>query len=76
MPLVVSDSKNPKKVRAGRIAARARWGEPRVVRLDSLTPEQRRLVLALIDAAKEAPASGQKASAEEVRRASDERPAA
>lgn len=40
------------KVRAGTIGARTRWGEPRVVRLDALTPEQRRLVLALVDAAK------------------------
>lgn len=36
-----------------RLAARARWGpEPRIVRLDELTPPQRRLVLALVDAAK------------------------
>ena len=34
-------------------SARKRWGEfPRVVRLDSLTNEQKRLVLALVDAAK------------------------
>lgn len=33
-------------------AARARWGPQRVVRLDDLTPEQRRLVLALIEAAR------------------------
>jgi hypothetical protein len=41
---------------AGRIAARARWGEPRVIRLDSLTPEQARLVRALVEAARSAPA--------------------
>ena len=47
--------KNPKRVEAGKKAAATRWGaEPRVVRLDNLTPAQRRLVLALIDAAKEA----------------------
>lgn len=41
---------------AGRIAARARWGEPRSVKIADLTPPQRRLVLALVDAArKEAP---------------------
>lgn len=46
--------KDPKRVAAGKKAAHARWGEARVVRLDELTPAQRRLVLALIDAAKEA----------------------
>jgi hypothetical protein len=45
-------AKSATKVRAGKLGARARWGEPRVVRLDSLTSEQRRLVLALVDAAK------------------------
>lgn len=43
----------PHRSRAGRIAARARWGpEPRIVRLDDLTPAQRRLVVALVDAAR------------------------
>lgn len=46
--------KDPKRVAAGRKAAAARWGEARIVRLDDLTPAQRRLVLALVDAAKEA----------------------
>jgi hypothetical protein len=45
--------KDPKKQRAGLIGARNRWGDPGVVRLDELTPEQRRLVLALVAAAKE-----------------------
>lgn len=40
--------------RRGRTAVQARWGPPRVVRLDDLTPEQRRLVIALVDAAKAA----------------------
>jgi len=55
-----------------RIAARARWGERRVIRLDTLTPEQRRLVLALVDAAqqKAAPA-GNAETAQEVDRVSD-----
>lgn len=47
-----TDVKNPKMVAAGRLNARARWGDQRVVRLDELTPESRRLVLALIEAAK------------------------
>lgn len=37
---------------AGRRGARQRWGPPRHARLDDLTPDQRRLVLALIDAAR------------------------
>lgn len=49
--------KHPAKVAAGQAGARKRWGAPRVVRIDDLTPEQRRLVLALIDAARQ-PASG------------------
>lgn len=42
-----------KRKDAAKAAARARWGEPRSVRLDDLTPAQRRLVLALIEAARE-----------------------
>ncbi len=46
-------TKSPVFVEAGRRGARRRWGdEPRVVRLDALTPAQRRLVLALVDAAR------------------------
>lgn len=49
----VSDSpKNPVKQRAGQIGARRRWGEPGVVRLDELTAPQRRLVMALVEAAR------------------------
>lgn len=43
--------KDPKRVRAGHIAARARWGEPRVLRLDELSPEKRRIILALVELA-------------------------
>jgi hypothetical protein len=50
---LVSATKDPTKVRAGTIGAKKRWGEePRIVRLDDLTPPQRRLVLALIEAAR------------------------
>ena len=45
--------KDPKRVAAGKKAAAARWGDKRIVRLDELTPAQRRLVLALIEAAEE-----------------------
>ena len=51
---MISATKDPTKVRAGKIGARTRWAEhvPRVVRLDELTGPQRRLVLALVDAAR------------------------
>jgi hypothetical protein len=52
VPLSVSQPKDPAKVRVGHLGARKRWGEPRTVRIDDLTPDQRRLVLALIDAAR------------------------
>ena len=50
-------SKNPAKVRAGRIGAATRWDAnpnvpPKVVKIDDLTAPQRRLVLALVDAAR------------------------
>ena len=63
--------KDPVKVRAGQLGAERRWGPPgtRTVRIGDLTVEQRRLVLALIDAAKKAPAVTT-ASAQEVRRGS------
>ena len=41
------------RAEAGRLGARRRWGEPRSVRLDDLTTDQRRLVLALVAAARE-----------------------
>jgi hypothetical protein len=49
----------------GRIGARKRWGDPGVVRLDELTPEQRRLVRALVDAAR-----GNEKAVEDVQRPS------
>lgn len=45
--------KSARHVRAGQAGAESRWGDPanrKVVRIDSLTPEQRGLVLALIAA--------------------------
>lgn len=50
--------KDPKRVAAGKKAAAARWGDKRVVRLNELTPAQRRLVLALIEAMEESNAEG------------------
>ncbi|MDP8905499.1 MAG: hypothetical protein M3N29_09365 [Chloroflexota bacterium] len=54
MTEAVSVSKNSVKQRAGRAGARRRWGDtPRVVRLDDLTPAQRRVVLALLNAVRQ-----------------------
>ncbi len=62
-------TKDPDKVRAGRIGADVRWRQPRTVSLDDLTGEQRRLILALVDAAKKAPSAADTESAqEEVKR--------
>jgi hypothetical protein len=55
MSEAVSSIKNPIRVRAGQMGAAKRWSNPanrRVVRLHDLTPEQRRLVLALVEAAR------------------------
>lgn len=38
----------------GQRGAEARWGPPRRLRIGDLTPEQRRLVAALVDAQREA----------------------
>ena len=51
--LSTSKPKNPGRVAGGIMGARRRWGPPRIVRLGDLTPEQRRLVLALIAAVRE-----------------------
>lgn len=42
-------------VEAGRRGAEKRWGPPRVVRLDDLSPIARRIVLAAVAAAREQP---------------------
>lgn len=45
--------KNPVLVAAGRRGALKRWGDaPKTVRIDDLSPDQRRLIVALIDAAR------------------------
>lgn len=50
------------KVRAGQAGAEARWGPPgtRTVKLGDLPPEMRRLIIALVDAAR---SEGDKAAA-------------
>jgi hypothetical protein len=55
-------------VEAGRRGAARRWGPPRVVRLDSLNADERRLVLAMVEAAKGAATSDHEVTAQEVRR--------
>jgi len=50
---LVSVARDPNKVRAGKIGAQKRWGEtPRVIRVADLTAPQRRLVVALVAAAR------------------------
>jgi hypothetical protein len=58
----MSAEKNPVFVESGRRAARKRWGEQRILRLDELRPEARRLVMALV----EADAENKKATATEA----------
>jgi hypothetical protein len=53
---LIQTIKDPAKVRAGHVGARQRWGEPRILRLDELTPTQRRVILALIGAMNAEPA--------------------
>jgi len=57
----MSAVKNPVYVESGRLGARRRWGEKRIARLDHLSPEQRRVIIALLDAmgTKEPATSGQ-----------------
>lgn len=54
--------KDPRLVESGRRGAEKRWGPPRVVRLHDLTAEQRRLVLALVEAARNASPAADKAA--------------
>lgn len=78
--------KDPAKVRAGKAGSRARWGEPRRVRLDALSEPVRLAVVALIEAdtqaraamQSEAPTVDETAVGAELEghRASDDRPAA
>jgi hypothetical protein len=59
-------SGDPVFVESGRRGARVRWGPPRVVRLDDLTPAQRTLVQTLIremGSVKEEAADGAQSSA-------------
>ena len=49
---VPPEERDPQKVAAGKASAEKRWGPKRVVRLDDLTAPQRRVILALIDAAR------------------------
>ena len=46
--------KDPAKVRAGQLGARKRWGDPRILRLDQLDPDERRLIQAILTAKRNA----------------------
>lgn len=58
---MVEAVKDPAKVRAGVAGSRARWGERRIVRLDSLDPAVAAVIRALVAA--EASARNEKGSA-------------
>ena len=62
MPSLAIPEKNPVKVAAGRAGAQKRWGDRRVVRLDSLDPRVRAAVLALVDADEAARKAGNDAA--------------
>jgi hypothetical protein len=55
--------KDPKRVRAGQASARARWGEPRILRLDQLSPTKQALIRALIALDEDAARSGNEKAA-------------
>lgn len=48
--MVLSSIKDPVKVRAGHASAARRWGPPRRLNIGDLTPAQRQVVLALVEA--------------------------
>ena len=52
----MSETKNPVFVESGRRGARKRWGDPRVLRLDQLDPDERRLIQAILAAKRNADA--------------------
>jgi hypothetical protein len=61
VPSSVSPPRPLSKAESGRLGALAKWGDryvPVKVRLDDLTIPQRRLVVALVEAAKAEQASG------------------
>ena len=51
---MLATAKDPRKVRAGQAGARGRWGERRIVRLDTLEPPVAAAIRALIAADQEA----------------------
>jgi hypothetical protein len=68
VPEAVLVSKDPEKVRAGKLGAESRWHQPKVVDLGELSPPQRRLVLALVDAARSEKAAPGEAAPEAATR--------
>ena len=47
---MIQTTKDPRKVRAGKIGSRNRWGPPRTARLDELDPVTRRIVTLILEA--------------------------
>ena len=54
IPETVGRAKNPRHVAAGKAGMRARWGPPRVLRLDALDPVTRDIVTAIVEARRHA----------------------
>jgi hypothetical protein len=54
---------SPRRVEAGRINIRKRWGPPRVARLDSLDEVSREIVLSILQASANKKALDEKAQA-------------
>lgn len=50
--------KDPAAVRRGQMGALRRWGPPRVIRLDSLPPDQRRAIVAYLAVARSVEKAG------------------
>ena len=70
---MVSQTKDPQKVRAGQLSAAKRWGTQAAVRIDDLHPAVRAAVLALLradQAAKETVPNANGTASKESRRAS------
>jgi hypothetical protein len=49
MTVTEQRQKDPRKVEGGVKGARLRWGPQRVLRLDGLTAEQRRLIVEMVE---------------------------
>lgn len=62
---MVSATKDPNKVKAGQIGSRARWGPPRILRLDQLDATTAEIVRAVLTARENAAKAAAGASGQE-----------